>query len=561
MSTERDIKLSIIQEAVNNSNWDLATTLITIYRETHCVTELTDIFYILEASCLMHERDYAGAQESIRNGLVKNIYNYELYFMLGNLKEALGNDSQALFCYENAVFYAQDDDIKILEDYLDNFNRSHTHLPGKAAIIIVSYENLDFTRQCVKSIENTVYPGAYDIIIIDNHSTDGTREWLAETSYKYIINRDNKGFPAACNQGIALAAPDSDIFLLNNDTLLMPGSLFCLRMALYEASDIGMTGAVSNMVSNRQQIKECFSDLEDYLNYSIKNNIYTPAAWEQRLRLIGFAMLLKRPLLEEIGYLDEGYGLGYYEDNDICIRFLEAGYRLMLCRDSFIYHYGNQSFGKNLKADSETHYQKIDRNLNYFMNKWGLDLSYYADPELNFIRWMSQDNIVSPRILEIGCGLGATMLELKKLYPDAFISGVEILKEVRRYIPRCLQVKNANIADFNLDYPKHFFDFILLRNIFTFQAAPTSLLEYLKEFLTDKGVVLSEISNLPGEDILEIFTESAYQITNLALADTNTHKHIIFETDCPATLVPDIRKIVFDIGNQSWTFIIKAIPL
>lgn len=68
--------------------------------------------------------------------------------------------------------------------------------------------------------------------MIDNHSTDGTDEWLRSTPYKFLVNEENKGFPVACNQGMAMAEADFDIFLLNNDTLMMPNTLILRAVAL-----------------------------------------------------------------------------------------------------------------------------------------------------------------------------------------------------------------------------------------------------------------------------------------------------------------------------------------
>lgn len=398
-------------------------------------------------------------EEQIREQLTIDSSNYELYFILGQQKESLGNFAQALFCYENAVFYADKNNEEKLKVYLDNFRRTHYSLPGKVAIIIVSYENLSYTKECVKSIENTVYSESLEIIIIDNHSTDGTKEWLAQTSYKYIINEDNIGFPAACNQGILLAQSDSDIFLLNNDTLLMPNSLFCLRMALYESPDTGITGAVSNSVSNRQKINEDFTTLSEYISYSKTHNIYSPMLWEERLKLVGFAMLLKRSSLDKIGYLDEAYGLGHYEDDDLSIRFLKAGYRMLLCKDSFIYHYGNKSFGKNSQKNPTQHAELISGNLRYFIQKWGFDLNRYAVPNINFIKYIEKENLSSPSILGIGCGLGATLLEFKKLFPNARLAGVEDAS-LAPYTPGFFELIHINLENYNLEYQEHSFDVI-----------------------------------------------------------------------------------------------------
>ena len=86
-------------------------------------------------------------------------------------------------------------------------------------------------------------------------------------------NSENRGFPAGCNQGIELAEEDSDIFLLNNDTVMTDNALFWLRMGLYETEKVGSTGSVSNYVSNRQEVVENGKSEEFYLDFSKKNNV------------------------------------------------------------------------------------------------------------------------------------------------------------------------------------------------------------------------------------------------------------------------------------------------
>ncbi len=92
------------------------------------------------------------------------------------------------------------------------------------------------------------------IIVVDNASEDGSVEWLrGQKDILLIENQENRGFPAGCNQGIAAADADADIFLLNNDTILPENALFWLRMGLYESEKNGAVGSVSNCVGNHQQ--------------------------------------------------------------------------------------------------------------------------------------------------------------------------------------------------------------------------------------------------------------------------------------------------------------------
>ena len=110
--------------------------------------------------------------------------------------------------------------------------RSGTCIPGRAlpaSIVIVTHDNLLFTRMCLESVlACTEYPD-YELIVVDNGSRDGTPEYLHELAaanphVRLVLNPDNAGFARACNQGLALARGDV-LVLLNDDTLVPPGWL------------------------------------------------------------------------------------------------------------------------------------------------------------------------------------------------------------------------------------------------------------------------------------------------------------------------------------------------
>lgn len=492
------VSLQAIQEAINMEQWEVVAQHITNFHKENRKECQTDVFAILEASLYIHMERYKQALSCIHEGFKYNIFNYELYFMLGNIKEVLGNQEQALFSYENAALYAKGEDKSFLEGYLTDFRKRTKGLPGKVAIIIVSYKNLEYTKICVDSIEQQGihYPGTYEIIVIDNHSEDGTKEWLENSSYKYLINEDNKGFPAACNQGIQLADKDSDIFLLNNDTVVMPNSIYCLRMGLYEETKIGVTGSVSNCVANNQMISEAYDFIEQYIEYCKKNNIYSPERYELRVKLVGFAMMFRRKSLNQVGLLDEAFGLGHYEDDDISVRLLKEGYKVVLCRDSFIFHYGNRSFCKRREEKPEEHHECIVKNKLYFINKHGVDLSYYANIRTDVIEMIREPKEKKLHFLEIGCGCGATLLKLMSEFPNAEVQGVEIMPSAADLTNKIIAIDCQNIENKALRYPTHFFDYIIIADVLECLHEPVEILNYMKGYLREGGCMIISVPNI-----------------------------------------------------------------
>ena len=214
----------------------------------------------------------------------------------------------------------------------------------KTSIIILSYNNYAYTKFCIESIRRYTKPGSYEIIVVDNASRDESVNWLRlQSDVRGIYNQKNQGFPKGCNQGMKLASGDS-ILLLNNDTIVTPRWLEQLRTALYSASDIGAVSCVTNACSNFQQIEVPYKDIKGLFAFADQYNHLDSTKWEKSLTLVGFCFLFRRELYDTLGGLDEAFSPGNCEDDDFSIRIWLAGYKCILCRDTFIHHFGSASF-------------------------------------------------------------------------------------------------------------------------------------------------------------------------------------------------------------------------
>jgi len=228
---------------------------------------------------------------------------------------------------------------------------SHTPLQKPVSIIILTWNALDYTKKCVHSIQNhTKYP--HEIILVDNASTDGTVEYLrnlvkGHSNYKLIENRENRGFAAGNNQGVS-AASGEYVMLLNNDVLVSDGWLESLVESLERDEKIGMVGPITNSISGRQQVisipyadEKGFHEFAQGIRRTYKGRL-TP-----RNRVAGFAVLIKKALYKEVGGLDESFGTGNYEDDDLCLKVSGKGYAIMVDEGVFIHHYRSQTFVEN----------------------------------------------------------------------------------------------------------------------------------------------------------------------------------------------------------------------
>lgn len=253
----------------------------------------------------------------------------------------------------------------------------------KTSIIILSYNTLNYTKLCIESIRKHTPLGIYEIIVVDNGSIDGSREWLKRQSDVVLIkNIENLGFPKGCNQGMKVAT-GQDLLLLNSDTIVTPRWLENMQQALHSDDTIGAVGCVANRVSHFQQVEtNGYQSLEELIQFAEQYNRSNPELWEERLTLVGFAFLLKREVYERIGPMDENFSPGNYEDDDYSLRIWQAGWKLLLCKDTFIHHFGSASFLQNRseeekKKKEEKFLALLKRNKEYFLKKWNLPNEYW----------------------------------------------------------------------------------------------------------------------------------------------------------------------------------------
>lgn len=220
------------------------------------------------------------------------------------------------------------------------------------SIVIPVYNQLSYTQQCLDSIARcTQQP--YELILVDNASSDGTREFLATLKAIVITNHTNLGCAKAWNQGVRASKGDV-IGILNNDIVVTPGWLAGLMTFMDQTGH----GIVSP--SAREGVLDY--DLDSYAAEFVRL-----CAQATRAEVYGSCMLIRRRVFNRIGLFDEGFSYGGGEDIDFLWRTREAGFSVGMTGSVLIHHFGMTTQDAIKKTETRAY---PDYNLAHFRNKW-----------------------------------------------------------------------------------------------------------------------------------------------------------------------------------------------
>lgn len=238
------------------------------------------------------------------------------------------------------------------------------------SIIIPVFNKVTLTRRCVESILKTPPSVSFEIVIVDDHSQDGTRDYLAYLSRRYNFvktrsNSRNMGFSASCNRGAEIAKGKFLIFL-NNDTIPLPGWVEALVEVAERDRNIAVVGAKllypNNTIQHAGVLFRNFPfPVTPFHVYAGEPADYPEANVELDYDAVTAAcMLVKRKIFEKLGGFDERFVNGY-EDVDFCLRVKDAGYRIVYTPRSVVYH---------LESSSPGRFDSSIPNLRILHNKW-----------------------------------------------------------------------------------------------------------------------------------------------------------------------------------------------
>jgi hypothetical protein len=281
----------------------------------------------------------------------------------------------------------------------------------EVSVIIVSYNTRELLRECIESILCEQGDGlAVEVIVVDNASADGSAAMVAERfpQVRLIANPDNRGFGAACNQGLEVARGRYAL-ILNADIRAQPGALQRLVAFMDAHPDAAVCGGQLRYPDGRIQ-PSCARDLTLWWVFCEQSMLaklfprtrlfggYWRTHWDfsatiETEQVMGACMMLRRPFPR----FDEDYFL-YCEDTDLCYRVRQAGGRIYYVHDAvFVHHLG--ASGEPQRAQMVIYYNSgKERYFRKFHSAW----------QARVCRWLNKGGA----LLRVLLGLGGVVLTL-----------------------------------------------------------------------------------------------------------------------------------------------------
>lgn len=246
------------------------------------------------------------------------------------------------------------------------------------SIVIGTYNRLDRLKRCIHGIREKVRI-AHETIVVGGAASDGTTQWCREQSdLVFIEEREREGATKAYNKGFR-AARGRYVMWLNDDAVALPGSIeAAVRMIERpDMSDVGMVAFYHNFDRMRNRLDTVVHNGVEFSIYNVRGYPYANFG------------LLRRDLMERLGYLDERYYFSAW-DPDLSLKVqLNAGLKVLGCREALIDH-------EELHDDRKTaDLPALDRDNELLFAKWNLPpRNSYPDPAPAYQQIIRERSIV-----------------------------------------------------------------------------------------------------------------------------------------------------------------------
>ena len=254
------------------------------------------------------------------------------------------------------------------------FEMNKNNYPQKhlASIVVLAYNKLEYTKKCVESILEYTPDIDYELILLNNGSSDGTKEYFDSLHVAKTINLKENSL-----SNIRLYSRITEgkyILSVNNDVVVTQNYLDNLLACMESDTHIGMCVPTTPNISNNQSIPYTYTDDESMQEFACEYNTSNPALWEDRIRLCNPIALMRADAVQAVGEHDSYFPFGEFSDDALSYRLRSNGWRLVLCKDTYCHHYGSITLGEGQREHNTLGISRALFERRYGFDAWGNEI-------------------------------------------------------------------------------------------------------------------------------------------------------------------------------------------
>lgn len=305
--------------------------------------------------------------------------------------------------------------------YIDQSEETGEY-PFEAAFVVIGYNKLDYTKMCVESLLRNIPKGLrYELILVNHGSNDGTREYFEsiQPTKQLDIAVNGAGFDI-----VRRIIESKFAFFISNDVIIGCNTIFNMLKCIQSNDQIAFVVPSTPNTSNFQTIPAQYSSLEEMNEFTRQNNVSDPFRWEQRTRLCDpIAVWRSAAFLGCQGIFDNSY-LGAatdlaFPDDRRSLLLRRRGYKLMLAKDAYCYHFGSVTIKEDVTKREETEAEFYLKGRQAFYKNFGIDpwgAGFCFDAA--FMQCVVEESHTHTEILGINCGMGSNSLRIKEQFKE-----------------------------------------------------------------------------------------------------------------------------------------------